>query len=86
MVDAIQFYVDNAGVINLAIGIVLTALLSKFAIKEFVKRIKVLVDHTDEMLADDKITDVETRVIVADVKNLLGEDFITMLVKAFTKK
>lgn len=83
--DVIQFYIDNQGIINIVVGIALTALLGKFAIKEFVKRLHVLVECVDLSLEDDKITLEEQKQIVADIKELLGEGFLTMIRKAFIK-
>ena len=83
--DVIQFYIDNQGVINIVIGIILAMLLSKVAIKEFVKRIHTLVECIDVSLEDDKITLEEQKQIVTQIKDLLGEGFLTMISKIFTK-
>lgn len=83
--DLIQFYYDNAAVINLLAGAVAFYLTNKYALKENIKKLHDLIDCLDQSLTDDKIDEREQKLIIEKTRELVDEEFLMMLAKAVTK-
>jgi hypothetical protein len=83
--DLVQFYLDNATIINILVGVVLFYLTNKYALRENIRKLHELIDCLDQSLTDDNIDLREQKLIIEKARALVDEEFLMMLVKAITK-